>query len=247
MQTIIIDQPLATLIVYGLEQNVPPLFKDMLKSEEEVIVASSSKKPTPGSILPKIKDKYVFYRKAIGLPDYDKLPINKFVGYVKVNNGKIESSCVLPNPVALPKDVMPYRNMFDLDINSNRSIKSMLNNPNPIKNDNGVIESAKKEWEKVLEEKELAKKPQRPDIRLSYGERPTIQPNSEPNTQDSISTTEKNTNVPPEDNTKTIAAVIGMIVFLVIIAIIITKDVNIFIYIGAFIWLLFYIIGYFRK
>ena len=247
MQTIIIDQPLATLIVYGLEENVPPLFKGMLKSEEEVIVASSSKKPTPGSILPKIKDKYVFYRKAIGLPDYDKLPIYKFVGYVKVNNGKIESSCVLPNPVALPKDVMPYRNMFDFDIDSNRSIKNMLNNPRLLKDDNGDIERAKIEWEKVLEEKELAKKPLRPDNRLSYGEKPTIQPVSELNIQDGLSTTEKNTNVPPEDNIKTIAAVIGMIVFLVIIAIIITKDVNIFIYIGAFIWLLFYIIGYFRK
>ena len=247
MQTIIIDQPLATLIVYGLEENVPPLFKDMLMREEEVIVASSSKKPSPGSILPKIKDKYVFYRKAIGLPDYEKLPINKFVGYVKVSNGKIESSCVLPNPVALPKDVMPYRNMFDFDINSNRSIKSMLNNPCLPNDNNGDIERAKKEWEKVLELNELEKKPQRPDIRLSYGEKPIIQPVSEQNTQDDFSTPEKKSIVPMEDNSKTIASIIGIIAFLVIVAIIITKEVNILIFIGAFIWVLFYIISYFRK
>lgn len=246
MQTIIIDQPLATLIVYGLEENVPSIFKDMLMSEE-VIVASTSRRPTPGSILPEIKDKYVFYRKTIGLPDYDKLPINKFVGYAKVNNGKIESSRVLPNPVALPKDVMPYRNMFDFDIDSNRSIKAILNNPCQLKDINGVIEWAKKEWEKVLEEKELARKPQRPDIRLSYGEKPIIHPASEPHTQDGTSTTNNNSNIPVENNSKTIAAIIGMIVFIVIITIIITKEINIIIYIGVLIWLLSYIIGYFRR
>ena len=124
MTTIIIEQPLATLIVYGKIQNVPDDFKGELLNEENVLVAAGLKSYNSKQELDDILNKYGI-TDTEDLPDLRFLPQVSFIGFARVVNGKIIYAEPMTEPVVLPS----YLHISDKVVNypiSNYNILKFL-------------------------------------------------------------------------------------------------------------------------
>lgn len=112
MTTIIFDQPLASLIVYGKIKEVPDDYKELLLKEENVLVAAS---PRSYKVDPDVKDILNKYEitDTEGLPDLRFLPKMYFLGFARIEDGKVKYAEPMPEPVFMPS----YLQVWDKVIN----------------------------------------------------------------------------------------------------------------------------------
>jgi len=116
MTTIIFDQPLATLIVYGKIKEVPDDYKELLLKEENVLVAAS---PRSYKVDPDVKDILNKYEitDTEGLPDLRFLPKMKFLGFARVEDGQIIYSEPMPEPVFMPSYLQVWEKVVNYAVN----------------------------------------------------------------------------------------------------------------------------------
>lgn len=157
MKTIIVDQPLATLIAYGIERDLPTIFSSLIgyvdyigDKVDTLLIASSNNKPVFDTLPLETKEKYLHFNEIKNLPEYVTLPINKFIGIAKIGNGIILDTVVLPTPQKIPSTVKPYNTFFDFEPNSNQVIFHALTE---LEMKNKKIEELQTELQRRIEEK----------------------------------------------------------------------------------------------
>lgn len=133
MKTIIIDQPQASLITSGIEKDTPTVFSEIFRyldyigNEVDFVLITSSETLPPFDSLPTyLKEEYTSYKDIKGLPDYDKLPLGRFVGIAKIEKGRIADIVALQTTQKLPTTVKPHNTLFDFDPKSNQVIFQAL-------------------------------------------------------------------------------------------------------------------------
>lgn len=133
MKTIIVVQPLATLIAYGVKKDLPIEYSSLIgyvdyigNKVDMILIASSNTKPDFVSLSQDIKEEYLHYKDIKNLPDYEKLPINKFIGIAKIEKDNIMDVMTLPTPQKLPGSVKPHTTFFEFEPISNQVIFQAL-------------------------------------------------------------------------------------------------------------------------
>ena len=116
MTTIIFDQPLASLIVYGKIKEVPDDYKELLLQEENVLVAAS---PRSYKVDPDVKDILNKYKitDTEDFPDLRFLPKMKFIGFARVEDGQIIYSEPMPEPVFMPSYLQVWEKVVNYAVN----------------------------------------------------------------------------------------------------------------------------------
>lgn len=225
MKTIIVEQPLATLIVHGVEQYLPSEFNYLLRTEKMVLVAAGFDKPAYNSLPQDIQDKYNRSQELNVLTDYDKLPTKKFIGFIRVNNGHIIDAKTLTTPQKLPSAVKPYNTLFEFDIQTNQTIYRAI-----------------AEYDRTLE---------RGNKREKYDESsPAVFSSDDKDLK--IQKTDSNiADITPkattDDEAKKIATIIGVIVTIgLLIGLLVIGDGNILMAIGSLVFVFFLVFNYFR-
>ena len=133
MKTIIIDQPQASLITSGIEKDTPSVFSEIFRyldcignEVDFVLIASSETLPPFDSLPIYLKEEYTSYKDIKGLPDYDKLPLGRFVGIAKIEKGRIVDIMAFQTTQKLPNTIKPHNTLFDFDPKSNQVIFQAL-------------------------------------------------------------------------------------------------------------------------
>lgn len=225
MKTIIVEQPLATLIVHGVEQYLPPVFNYLLRTEKIVLVAAGFDKPAFNTLPIDLQDKYNRCQELNVNIDYEKIPTKKIIGYIRVNNGQIIDAKPLTTPQKIPSAVKPYNTLFEFDIQTNQTIFGAISDYESSSEKNHEIEDKKVSNPVVFTTDEKDWEFQNKDI--SYvGMTP---------------------NVTTDNEAKKIATVLGVIVAIgIIIGLLIIGDGNMLMAIGGLVFVISLVFNYFR-
>ena len=254
MKTIIVDQPLATLIAYGIEKDLPDDFSSLIgyvdyigNKVDMLLIASGNNKPDFDSLPQYTKEEYLHYIDIKNLPKYETLPINKFVGIAKIEKGNIIDVMVLPTHQKLPSSVKPHNTFFEFDPTSNQVIfKALAEFEMKKKNEQKELRAnlqrrieEKKELEKELLNKEIKIEQLKEATQLNETAPPLQETEPNPSNSNQKEQTESDVNI---------GAIIGVIIaIVVIVALIVIGGGNIILSIGMICFLIVTILGYFRS
>ena len=254
MKTIIVDQPLATLIAYGAERDLPNEFSSLIayvdylgNRVEMLLIASSNNKPDFDTLPQEIKEEYLHYKDIKNLPEYETLPINKFIGIAKIEKGNIMDVMTLPTPQKLPSSVKPHNTFFEFEPSSNQVIFQALTEFEMKKKNEE--EEIRVELQRRIEEKKKLEK------ELLNKEKEIEQLKEATQLNETTSSLQEKEPIPLNINennqTKSdinIGAIIGVIIAIaVIVFLIVIGGGNIILSIGMICFLFVTILGYFRK
>lgn len=126
MTTIIVEQPLATLIIYGKIKEVPENINRNLLKEENVLVAAGLKSYKEISELESILDNLGITNKD-DLPDLRFLPELHFLGFARIVDGLFVDVEPMSEPVALPGYIHAWEKVVDYNLNNYQILKFLEN------------------------------------------------------------------------------------------------------------------------